>query len=660
MRKFIVWCLLLLSLSSVSAQTRPDWLDIKNTPSVDPRRFGMSENATPIKNREALEAAFLQGSSIVIPDGVFEVSNTTGPLVLETKVAIHGTGTLKATSKDYDFIRVMADDCSFSNITIAGVGLNVASQTWKNEEDKLALLAIGASGSSLVKNCKVSGVNFVAPPIHSIQMFKAIGCKIERCNFYSDDGEVLITNPVYAQLAYLGHISLQTSANCTVRGNTLFGMVQGIMAGGNELDLFTSPDGVSSGYTRGHIVTNNKIEGVQDHGIYFSDVCREYIICENIVSATNDGIKIEGEKCVVANNKVAIRAGSILTGRNCKDVIISSNYGETSGTGPFSYGIFIGGTTSSTGFENITISNNQLVAINSGCADGIKVQGQAYGLIHNQIKNLVVSGNTIVGFGSDSTLPATLQAGVHVFQDYPIGVVASIPENLIITNNIIDLKSSATTPGKAGVIIRGGANYANVSFNTIKNYGAAFGQSAAAIYLHSVINSLISNNNSTVDSQSLGATSGYRELLPNVYGIAASYTEASLSVPANNTYSQNRVAGNNAPDILWLTSSSKATPKKVFNNANYNLNFTLHPYSAVDTFLFGSATGNRSIIATTTTGPFTQYDTIIVHNMSATATVYFNDDASSFSVSAGTTGEFMQIATGTYGDNLANTWIKLQ
>lgn len=622
-------------------------------PYANARMFGLKTTATGAVNKAAILAAIASNTRVFIPDGTYPIDNTATPLTISRAgVVLFGSSNaiLKAQNESVDLVRVMADDVSIEGISFQGVGGTTTDSSYAALENRPALLAIGATGSTVIQRTTVERCKFIDPAVVSLEAFKSVGAKILKNDFISTATVDPNTYP------FLTHVYLQTSAYTDISHNSVVGMCQGIGGGGNSTDPFDSGDGVTSGYARHFTISGNTLREQADHSIYFSDDAQDYDIIGNVASSTNEVVKVQGIGITISGNSLDSALKGVIVGNAVSGLTIIGNNGKSyAANNPDAHGIYLGtvpGSLLTEGYYNITIEGNTITDVNGGNGAAINIDGHpsssptASGTDLNLIRNLTISGNTLTGWG-DIVDNAGYNGSILIRQRPYADGTGSPAANITITGNTISM-SDTLTKARSGIIIRGGCNGWTISGNTIHGIG---GSQAAGATLQGCSNGSAVGNTILIADNATGTNyGGFRETLPADYGDASD--PLYIATGTNNLYASNKIPPGSSFFVLARDASTEIL-HRLNNYATPNASVSFFPYYRY-TNVFWEPLVNINMIPSTTSSLYTfeQNCEVFVHNLAATCTITFDPGGIGYVIPASSSASFVQVGTGTN----ANTW----
>jgi len=629
--------------------TRSDYSFIKGKPLVSAAEFGLATSATGAVNRTALVAALASYPGILIPAGTYTIDNSTGPVsITSSGTTVWGApgSVLIAATYSQDLLQISADDVSISGLTLYGPGgIDAIASDWATVEDRPALIAAGATGSIVIKNPVIESCRFVDPGVHSIAFFKVVGGRIrDNVCISTATYSVASTTP---SLSHIGHVSLQTSAYCEVTGNDLRGLSSGILGGGSSVTTFDSDDGVTTGDLRNFLLDRNTIRGTISSCIYIDGEASNYVISNNVGSATNMGISAAGIGITITGNQFDSLENTIIKVRNPVLVSITGNTGTTYGTGANAMGVWINGSSQFiTGPQNVTITGNCFYA-NAGAGPGIRIDGEpGEDLVDlNNPKNILITGNTLSGF-AEMTSGAYYNGMIYIYNMPYSDFTGSPAAHISIVGNTL-IARDPNTRQTSGIIIRGGCNGWNISNNSI--YGVA--SSGCGLILQGCSNGSAIGNTIYPAELSAGTSwGGVQEITPAAYQASDS---GWIATGTDNLYAANLIASSASWDVIALDASTKLGQDRGAIFILSNASFSVVPFSAYSEFVASSTNDITATPVVSSAYTFQRYATVIISNVSTGKNVTFQPAGLNHAVGPGERHKFMQTAAG-FG---ANTWI---
>jgi parallel beta-helix repeat protein len=441
---------LVLLTSTLSAQTRPHWLDIKKAPAIDVRLYGAKGNGST-DDSAAIQAAITAaavGETVYIPPttAYYKITATSlsDAILVNKRIRLVIDGELRATSAANQanppyIVNIASDDVVVSGSgTLRGSGSYVVNET--TQLNRPGLMRVTG------KRVNISGLTFASPQEVALLLYGARGSMVTGCTFTG--------GPVVASATSPQHFYISMGGDCdnTLIDGNYFLMDSG---GGSTRQAVESTGYIINGLR----CTNNTFHNIHEHCTYVfanNSVCSHNTLTYDTARAAQLGqpIKWAGNYNVISNNTI--------------------------------YGSYVGGIILHQSTASIISNNNLNVA---GVA--LRVSQGAYNNDHPMNYN-VIDGNICKCL--DTTVGGT---GIFYVPDdlyYPVASASF--GGRIINNTIIGYGVAAANKTNAAMFVGRyaspspgyfAANY-EISGNTIT------GSNNFGIYLENVNNSIVSRN----------------------------------------------------------------------------------------------------------------------------------------------------------------------
>jgi parallel beta-helix repeat protein len=335
-----------------------------------------------------------------------------------------------------------------NNITIEGAGKNTILQTSNN----INIFYVDGRDNIEFKNMTITYNSFIQNNSrNAIYLRQAHNCVVTDCNILKAERGV-----------YLAGTVSRFSENNNVYDNYLDSCRYGISTSAG-----ITP---TTYYVRRNMVHNNKIYHSSSYGVCFAGTSTSNTISDNEIDVAIQGIAIfHSDSNIISNNRV------LNVGFNTSPGVGICVQGSSNNYITDNYISGVTGTVSNA--SGIRVLHQNSVYCNSTTITGnqIHLNGTMTGILVTSPVGAVISDNYIYNTSASNAYPA-IMVNSAVSSGSP-GLYS--PTNVVISNNVVNASTTATTNTKtySGIMVSGnngdtdnGPRYCTVTGNSVKGY----------------------------------------------------------------------------------------------------------------------------------------------------------------------------------------------